>query len=456
MAAVATIPRVKVKPAQEPDPIVIPPIALRVPVDKVDIGENVRAEVGDLADLVASIRQHGLLQPIGVRDSTTAGRFDLVYGQRRLLAARQAGWTHIPAIGMVFMGSRGITQLVENLQRQDLNPLEEARAFQQLLAGDKSLTQAELARQIGRSAPYVSNALRILELDAKVLPLVASGQLSGSHAKALASVPAKAQRDLADRAVKGEWSAHELERQVTYLRDEAKSKAAELAKAEKVADKAEELLLAAGATKEVSTLAGDGYYSNEALKALKKRGWKLFEGYRITRGEACDCDAWQLDLNWQGTLNRVLRACVSKAHGDAERARNDEAWKEKRARQERDEKAAAALRAKMLKPVVDYVAGDSPFRRRLQLFALVDASYQATDAFLQRHGAKDQSWTRQGAKVWGQITKLADAKVETELARVLAAGILTTDTPAGLRDSLLKNVPGLKALQPAKKGKAQA
>lgn len=461
MAAVATVPRETGRSPAIPARL---GLELRqLSIDLVDVGRNVRTEVGDLAELAASIAEHGVLQPIRVAPSIGV-KYALVYGQRRLAAAKLAGLDEIPAL-VELPGLRdhieapnadrlAVQQLVENLQRRDLGPIEEAKAFQQLLAGDKDLTQAELARRIGRSAPYVSNALRILELDAKVLPLVASGQLSGSHAKALTAVPKKDQRSIADRAVKEGWSSHDLEYQVKQALSTARANAEEAAKKVKLADKAEELLAKAGATKEASTLSGNGYYTAEVYKVLKGRGWTIHSGFGFRRGEGCTCDAWQLDLDYRGTLNKVLRACVSAADDKVERARADKVWKDKQAAREREARAAAAVRAKMLRPVVDYVAGgETPFRRRLQLFALVDADYRTTSAFLQHHGAKDPVWNTQGAKVWGLITKMADAKVETELARVLAAALLDEETPAGLRDSLLKNVPGLKALQPAKKAK---
>jgi ParB family chromosome partitioning protein len=428
-----------------------------IPLRLISVGPNVRTELGDLDELKASIEHSGVLQPIRVTPQGD-GTYKLIFGQRRLAAAKLAGLTTIPALVSLVDVARitSIVQLVENLQRRDLGPIEEAKAFQQLLAGDKELSQAELARRIGRSAPYVSNALRILELDAKVLPLVESGQLSGSHAKALTAVPKKEQRSLAARAVKEDLSSHELEFQIKLAVSAARADAEEAAKNVKLADKAEELLVAAGATKEASTLSGNGYYTGGVYKILKGRGWTIHAGFGYRRGEGCTCDAWQLDLDYRGTLNKVLRACVSVDDDKVERTRSEKVWKDKQTARDREAKAAAAMRAKMLKPVVDYVAGgETPFRRRLQLFALVDADYRTTSAFLQHHGSKEQVWTTQAAKVWGLITKLADAKVETELARVLAAALLNEDTPSGLRDSLLKNVPGLKELQPAKKAKAQ-
>jgi ParB family chromosome partitioning protein len=140
-----------------------------------------------LAELVFSIREIGLLQPVVVRRSGD-GTYELVAGERRLRASREAGLTAIPAIIRDTDDDAMLRDaLLENLHRADLNPLEEAAAYQQLLS-DFGCTQEELARRIGRSRPQVSNTLRLLKLPPDVQRRVAAGVLSAGHARALLSL----------------------------------------------------------------------------------------------------------------------------------------------------------------------------------------------------------------------------------------------------------------------------
>lgn len=139
-----------------------------------------------LAELVFSIREIGLLQPVVVRP--TAGGYELVAGERRLRASREAGLTAIPAIIRQTDDEAMLRDaLLENLHRANLNPLEEAAAYQQLLS-DFGCTQDELARRIGRSRPQVTNTLRLLRLPPDVQRRVAAGVLSAGHARALLSL----------------------------------------------------------------------------------------------------------------------------------------------------------------------------------------------------------------------------------------------------------------------------
>lgn len=140
-----------------------------------------------LAELVFSIREIGLLQPVVVRRSSD-GTYELIAGERRLRASREAGLAAIPAIIRDTDDDAMLRDaLLENLHRADLNPLEEAAAYQQLLS-DFGCTQDELARRIGRSRPQVSNTLRLLKLPPDVQRRVAAGVLSAGHARALLSL----------------------------------------------------------------------------------------------------------------------------------------------------------------------------------------------------------------------------------------------------------------------------
>ncbi|GAB3040654.1 ParB/RepB/Spo0J family partition protein [Parafrigoribacterium mesophilum] len=170
----------------------------------------------DLDELVASIREVGVLQPIVVRPISGAGReeprFELIMGERRLRASKQLGLATIPAIIKNTADEAMLRDaLLENLHRADLNPLEEASAYQQLLA-DFGITQEELATKIGRSRPQISNTLRLLRLPAGVQARVAAGVLSAGHARAILSTgDDDSMERLADKIVNEDLSVRAAE-----------------------------------------------------------------------------------------------------------------------------------------------------------------------------------------------------------------------------------------------------
>jgi ParB family chromosome partitioning protein len=168
-----------------------------------------------LDELVASIQEVGLLQPVVVREAGP-GRFELVMGERRWRASQRAGLTEIPAIVRATADDDLLRDaLMENLHRSQLNPLEEAAAYQQML-DDFGATHEELARRIGRSRPHISNTLRLLNLSAGVQRRVAAGVLSAGHARALLSLEdAGAQDHLAHRIVAEGLSVRAVEEIVT-------------------------------------------------------------------------------------------------------------------------------------------------------------------------------------------------------------------------------------------------
>jgi ParB family chromosome partitioning protein len=175
-----------------------------IPVDAVVPNPRQPREVFDedeLAGLAVSVRDLGVLQPIVVRP-LPEGRYELIAGERRLRASRLAGLTAIPAVVRHTDDADLLKEaLVENIHRVQLNPLEEAAAYQQLL-DEFGFTQEELAEALGRSRPSISNAIRLLGLPAAVQRRVAAGVLSAGHAKALLAVPdAATQERLAERIV---------------------------------------------------------------------------------------------------------------------------------------------------------------------------------------------------------------------------------------------------------------
>jgi ParB family chromosome partitioning protein len=164
-----------------------------------------------MAALTASIREVGVLQPVLVRPAGD-GEFELVAGERRWLAARRAGLQAIPALVRTVGDTATLEQaLVENLQREDLNPLDEAAAYQQLIE-DFHLTHDEVATRVGRSRVAVSNTLRLFQLPSGIQKLVAEGQLAAGHARALLGTPDRSfQESLARRAAADGLSVRAVE-----------------------------------------------------------------------------------------------------------------------------------------------------------------------------------------------------------------------------------------------------
>jgi ParB family chromosome partitioning protein len=167
-----------------------------------------------LVALTASVRELGVLQPVLVRP-TDDGAFELIAGERRWRAAKRAGLTSVPAVVRTTEDASALEQaLVENLHREDLNPLEEAAAYQQLIE-DFGLTHDDVSRRVGKSRSAVSNTLRLFQLPAGIQRLVIEGSLSAGHARALLGTPDRAyQEALARRAVAEQLTVRDVEEAV--------------------------------------------------------------------------------------------------------------------------------------------------------------------------------------------------------------------------------------------------
>jgi ParB family chromosome partitioning protein len=165
-----------------------------------------------LAELAASITEHGVMQPVVVR-SLPGERYQLIIGERRWRACQRAGLDRIPALVRdVDDLASSEMMLVENLQREDLNPLEEANAYRRL-SDEFRLTQEEIARRVGKSRPYIANSLRLLQLPEEVRELLGRGLLSAGHAKALLGLSGASQQiRLARRIVDQRLSVRDAER----------------------------------------------------------------------------------------------------------------------------------------------------------------------------------------------------------------------------------------------------
>ncbi len=183
-----------------------------------------RKEFNDaaLVELADSISQHGVLQPLLVRP-LFGGGYQIVAGERRWRAARMAGVSEVPAVIREMSDSEVMElALIENLQREDLNPLEEARGYQSLIE-TYNFTQEEVSKTVGKSRPTVTNALRLLNLPQEVLDMVNSGSLSAGHARTLLSFPNReTMMKAAKIAVEQGISVRELEKMGKKAADQSR------------------------------------------------------------------------------------------------------------------------------------------------------------------------------------------------------------------------------------------
>jgi len=193
------------------------PILRDLPVGSIEPNPHqprVHFDESTLSELTDSVRAVGVLQPVLVRPIAD-GKFQLIAGERRWRAATRAGLPTIPAVVRPTQDVGSVEQaLVENLHRQDLTPLEEAAAYQQLLE-DFSMTHEEVASRVGKSRSAITNALRLLTLPPAIQHLLADGRLSAGHAKAILGTPDRGfQEHLARRAVEEGWSVRAVEEAV--------------------------------------------------------------------------------------------------------------------------------------------------------------------------------------------------------------------------------------------------
>ena len=200
---------------------------VKLPINKVEPREDQprsRFDEDALDELTESIRQYGLIQPITVR-KIDSGYYQIIAGERRWRAARAAGLTEVPVRILEADDRRAMElALVENLQREDLNPIEEAKGYRTLME-EYGMTQEDAAASVGKSRPAVANALRLLHLSAPVLALVEEGSLSAGHARALIPIrDEKAQLEAAQVVIDKRFSVRQTETLAAKL---AKAKPAE-------------------------------------------------------------------------------------------------------------------------------------------------------------------------------------------------------------------------------------
>ena len=231
-----------------------------------------------LADLADSIREHGIIQPLTVR-KLSSGYYQIIAGERRWRAARMAGLDQVPAI-VIEADDRKAMELamIENLQREDLNPMEEAEGYRQLME-QYNLTQEETAQRVGKSRSAVANALRLLNLCPSVRAMVEDGRLTSGHARTILPLSPALQKKAADAVLKSDLSVRQTELLVKKLTAEVKEKPA------------------------VTTGGLEVNYAEEAAKALCAhlgRGCKIVSGRKKGR----------IELEYYGVddLNNLLDA----------------------------------------------------------------------------------------------------------------------------------------------------
>ena len=231
-----------------------------------------------LADLADSIREHGIIQPLTVR-KLQSGYYQIIAGERRWRAARMAGLDQVPAI-VIEADDRKAMELamIESLQREDLNPIEEAEGYRQLME-QYNLTQEETALRVGKSRSVVANALRLLNLCPPVRAMVEDGRLSNGHARTILPLSPALQEKAADAILKSDLSVRQTELLVKKLTAEEKEKPA------------------------VTTGGLEVNYAEEAAKAL---GTHLGRGCKIVSGRK----KGRIELEYYGVddLNNLLDA----------------------------------------------------------------------------------------------------------------------------------------------------
>ena len=231
-----------------------------------------------LANLADSIREHGIIQPLTVR-KLQSGYYQIIAGERRWRAARMAGLDQVPAI-VIEADDRKAMELamIENLQREDLNPIEEAEGYRQLME-QYNLTQEETAQRVGKSRSVVANALRLLNLCPPVRTMVEDGRLSNGHARTILPLSPALQEKAADAILKSDLSVRQTELLVKKLTAEEKD------------------------TPAVTTGGLEVNYAEEAAKAL---GTHLGRGCKIVSGRK----KGRIELEYYGMddLNNLLDA----------------------------------------------------------------------------------------------------------------------------------------------------
>lgn len=386
-------------------------------LELIDVDSNVRGDLGDLSQLTASIAELGVLEPVKVTRQPD-GRYRLIMGQRRVAASRLVpGLLRIQALveppsDVDEKGARrSIEQLAENLQRKDLNAMEEAVALKDVLDATPGLTQEALADRLGMSRPWVSKALGLLEAAPAVQDYVREGKLTASHVTALRGLAPSTQNELAKETVQQGRSAHGLEQRVQDVKrsqefqKEREAREREAAKKLDVGYQAAIAKKLAKVDKGMRIVVGSYYGSGASghiVDLLKKAGFTNVEtGNAASRSAAvgCDCVGWKVEAQYERLV--ITPACFNTAHLRAKTKADDDKRAAKYAGETRVKKALQDLGPGLF-------TGSATGRRLALEMALWHAlGYQAGD-WSEAHGGKR-------GNPWASIVALDDAALGTEL-----------------------------------------
>ena len=206
-----------------------------------------------LNELAGSIKMNGVIQPIIVRESTTG--YELVAGERRWRAARMAGLRTVPCIVRNFDDKQNaIVAIIENMQREDLDPIEEALGLRSMTE-KYGFTQEQVSASLGRSRTYITNSIRLLKLPEEIQKYISSGQMSAAHGRTIINIPDKArQKEIADKIIRNDLSVRATERLAEKVKDELRPERRKRKKASE-ADKAKTAEITA-VERELMTLLG--------------------------------------------------------------------------------------------------------------------------------------------------------------------------------------------------------
>lgn len=232
-----------------------------------------------LQELAQSIRENGILQPIVAR-KLNSGAFEIIAGERRWRASQLAGLHEVPVILKEITNKEALElAIIENVQREDLNPIEEAESYQRL-AAEFQLTQQQIAEKVGKDRATVANALRLLALEPQVRQMLVDGRISVGHSKVLLSLPdGKKQIEFAKKVEKDQISVRQLEKLVVETKVETKPAAMDdkaLIRQKVISNITEKLQKTLGTKVSIEDAQGKGrivlhYYSNDELNALIER-----------------------------------------------------------------------------------------------------------------------------------------------------------------------------------------
>jgi len=199
-------------------------------------------EQDKLTELAASIKEHGVIQPVVVRPSVYGG-YELIAGERRWRACQMIGLKTIPAVIKRYMDiDAAAVSLIENVQRVDLNPIEEATAYRQLIE-EFGLTQEEVSERVGKSRPFVANMIRLLSLPDEIIEMVKSGQLNAGHARAILSIQdTKKQLKAAEKIINQQLNVRQAEKLARDINEKDNNRRSEKVEKEQFIKEIEEVL----------------------------------------------------------------------------------------------------------------------------------------------------------------------------------------------------------------------